>query len=863
MNTFNILDPSQEILESRCLEASAGTGKTFAIEHLIVRLQSTLKIDEILAVTFTRAAAHEMKTRLRAHLGSAIDDAAIYTIHGFCKRALKEFAFEANVHFSSEMSRRSLREVVCDVLRMEELVDLETLTEILKLARSDMERLIDRIIMEMQNGSTTHPALTKIVAHCNKRWEEECAKKEIYSPDRLLQQMALAAKLPAFRKKLQQRFKAVIIDEFQDTDPLSWQIFEELFVKEKSCLIYLVGDPKQSIYAFRKADVYTYMHAAAQIGKKEKLSVNYRSRPELVEVLNVLFSEEFSGSWIDLPAMPGLLRYEPVAAGRETGKLQGAAIHFFICEANPGRERSWPPKTVEEEKLFPYIAAEINTFDVSLNEIAVLVKDRFQAERLHHFLSAHGIPSIVKRAQNLTETRGFMALEELVEAVLHPKNVSAVKSVLLGPLICMSPEKINPDVCEEFSTLHEVLLEEGFAAFYRTFLKTKLASSDEALVREFGQSSELLMEKGVVSADQLVEVIRELKKAELDEEEGLKLRPQEDDEKVQIMTLFASKGLEFEIVFALGLASRHASDEDAEHDAEKMRQLYVALTRAREKLYIPLLFDQKKRPIPQGAASPMELFWKDKPIKALDGLPHTTYSWIGTPTIGQRMNKSVRKQAESEYLPMLAPFPKIYAASFTSLSNKDAVIRQTHPGEELPVGSETGVHIHALLEQIFEQNVQNHPLLILPLVKKQLYKTPLEGWEQEVYAMILKALDFPLKENFSLSQLSSKDLLVEMEFFYKTDTTFIKGFADLIFRHGGKYYLLDWKTNWLVSYTDECLREAMQDHDYFLQIDLYKEALRRYVKLFDNRPFDKIYGGAYYFFLRGPAVFYDRRTPDN
>ena len=93
----------------------------------------------------------------------------------------------------------------------------------------------------------------------------------------------------------------------------------------------------------------------------------------------------------------------------------------------------------------------------------------------------------------------------------------------------------------------------------------------------------------------------------------------------------------------------------------------------------------------------------------------------------------------------------------------------------------------------------------------------------------------------------------------------MKGFADLFFEIEGKYYLLDWKSNYLgpsdADYTQEKIADAMQRNQYDLQASIYADALRRYVKLFDNRPFSECFGGAIYYFVRGRAIYHF--TPEN
>jgi exodeoxyribonuclease V beta subunit len=88
----------------------------------------------------------------------------------------------------------------------------------------------------------------------------------------------------------------------------------------------------------------------------------------------------------------------------------------------------------------------------------------------------------------------------------------------------------------------------------------------------------------------------------------------------------------------------------------------------------------------------------------------------------------------------------------------------------------------------------------------------------------------------------------------------MKGFCDLLFQFEGKYYLLDWKSNYLgpsdAHYTQEKMAEAMRAHDYFLQASIYAAALQRFVKLFDMRPFSEGFGGAIYYFVRGQAYYH-------
>jgi exodeoxyribonuclease V beta subunit len=182
----------------------------------------------------------------------------------------------------------------------------------------------------------------------------------------------------------------------------------------------------------------------------------------------------------------------------------------------------------------------------------------------------------------------------------------------------------------------------------------------------------------------------------------------------------------------------------------------------------------------------------------------------------------------------------------------------------MPRGIETGILIHRVFEILFSSS---HPIWrdleeVNHLIARHLSGTSLCLWIQGIQEMVWKTLHLPLTTDtpFTLSQLVPGELRVEMEFLFSQAPNYIKGFIDLVFRFNGKFYFLDWKTNWLgpddASYI--FLDEAMAAHDYWLQAKLYKEALRRYVKQFYIQPFEEIFGGAIYLFLRGGGVCHIR-----
>ncbi len=1103
MKEFNILDPSLNILGPHLIEASAGTGKTFAIEHLFTRLliESSLNIEQILVVTFTKAATKELKQRIRANLErglealrkqgpfgtlpylekamsspSAIrrledalidfDKAKIFTIHGFCFRMLKSFAFEAHADMDlkdpeEENYQENAREIVLDFLRTK-LTPVSysprQIHNVLKNHRNDPHFLSDRIIQLIQKKKAIEafptyqetyalflkalnaassavkdftPAFEKFSmhfkgltsekmqaqirmfnalfekAHCTEEefeallkeeeiclekleptnlkakavmphcalletlqttllpplllardsqkhflrmakdcallFEKETQKKSLFSPDDLLVKMQACLSNSYFLAAVRKAFRAVIVDEFQDTDPIQWEIFEKLFLEKKSLLeaFYVVGDPKQSIYRFRGADVYTYLKAAEHLGKEGTfcLDTNYRSDPAFIQTLNAFFSKYVHSQWLLLPSLTRALEYREVKHKPEAenhpfqdGK---GAFHFFMTELSSNkREKNWPPLYAEEESLFPFIANEVALLHekegLSLCKIAVLVKDRYQAERLATFLKKYNIASQVKKGENLLESCAFSSLKNLIDALLDIHSLSKLKIVLAGPFFGLDHQALkegleNPHVQKAkilFCKLSDLFRKKGFSHFIQEFLQTlfagktiyeKITSFDRgSFYQDLRQLIELILEKEGKSQSALEDLslyFEELKKRHFEDKTLLSKTPF-SEEQIQIMTIHMSKGLEFDVVFALGLANRHTKLEDfidigdkiveldpahppchlylQEQEAEKLRQLYVALTRAKKRVYIPLIFDAENKEIPIGSSSPIELFCKHltaeyslKGFKVFLTELKASLS-IGYTEIREGMFSLTALRDPVEEV-LLTPTPSslantpCFVHSFTSLSQKDFV-GASFGGQEsvltnktlfnLPTGKETGIILHAIFEKVFFYKL-HYPYdreNVSSLIQKLVAKTHLEGWEDLLLTMVEQALHLPLNNAFSLVTIPPSQILQEMEFVYPYGKDLLKGAADLIFQKDGLYYLLDWKSNFLGSreadYGEDNLVKEMKEKEYFLQAEIYTAALKRYVKLFDNRPFKECFGGTFYLFLRGLKVYFFKDVGD-
>jgi exodeoxyribonuclease V beta subunit len=730
-----------------------------------------------------------------------------------------------------------------------------------------------------------------ITKEISKEINDMLDEKEILSFDRILLKTAKAITNQKLKEKIQNRYKAAIIDEFQDTDDIQFEIFENLFLNNTSIdAFYLIGDPKQSIYSFRKANLYTYIKATERIGNINYLDTNYRSTKALVDALNELFSENFSKNWLKLPQINKSLNYSPVKTGKAADfkfSDELAAIHFFIAE-DECKTKKWPSASIEE-KYFSFITKEIiklkNQHGFADNGFAVLVKDRYQAERLKNYFEKYYINSSTARASSLKDSHALNSLIDFFSAVLNPQDINLIKIACKGPFILFDDQRIidletDIDIFNQFNQLKKDL-QKGLGFFFSQFFISQWNG--------FTVLENIASKKDVSFYHDVIEIIEKM----LSEENltinkissyfnGL-LKLPEDDERlksnqnhglgVNILTTFMSKGLEYEIVFALGLASRtYQSSDFANHietDAEKMRQFYVALTRAKYRVYVPLALDIKESSIKEGQFSCTEYFFNHilgsaniiKKQDILDKLNflqekgHVSYEFI--------QKASIEKVLKQENEVILQP-PKILQKNYLSSSifsfSSLKCEEEKQPFNKknslnLPAGANIGIVFHDILEKIIlSADYENKN--IKKIIKGSLEFTEFETYEESFSKIIFKAFQIPLieEDSFCLKDVPVRNVKPEIEFMFSFPENYIKGFIDLVFEYRGKYYIIDWKSNYLGEtshdYKTINLEAQMQKHDYFLQAAIYTKSLERYLKI-KNIDFDKHFGGVFYIFLRG------------
>lgn len=955
MRGFNVFDPDFDLSQPAFLEASAGTGKTFAIEQLIVRLlkeKPEISFPEILVLTFTKAATLELKTRIRAALAKEknlkealafFDEASIFTIHGFCFHALQEEAFvcidqkeesasplkarelikdyvhAADIH-PFEAKRLAKREFIEEILKLSSrrlpivggraftqifqefqtqirsfqvegpklledllryapcykgmsklkkevteplayftslfgrqitekefpedspLLDMEekNLLKTAKLPQTKelhypgiFEKIQEKLVPLMREAQDDSALIARLSEGARLFMEETSEKEDLFFYEDLLVAMEKKVKDKAFAQSLRGRYKAVFIDEFQDTDKRQWNILSTLFSRPHFAgPLFLIGDPKQSIYRFRSSDLYTYFEAKKSFSEKELLSLdtNYRSTPSLVEGLNALFTPV--RDFLTLPKTGQSFPCPAVQAGK-SGSLE-KSVHFGVADT--------------EEALFSWVMERSSHYP--LNTCAILVKDRFQAKRFLQAAKKSGFPAIAKRCRTIFDSPHFESFYEFLDAVFHPKEISKVNLVKLHPLFAQAEEDL-------FFSFHTLLYERGI-------LSLVLQALDRPCEKElYSDWMHLASQMTSLALEEHLPFLRNLKK-QPEDAESVKLPFVGAPEAATVLTMHVSKGLEYEVVFPLGIILETAVRKELVYDsstnqitpspqafalhlqeleAEQMRLLYVALTRAKKQLYIPVLTKYPKSPLNR---------FLDKLLEGKELQAFATNSPVMTFTSCEnkpfRYEKELPKPSAVSQIPSLPVFESVRLSSFSSLTQGKSEKSFFTKGDTLPTGAAFGDCIHALFEKAF-------PFSSKESLVNLLEATPYSAFKEPLAALLLKVMEvrFEAQKPFTLADISPQNMQKEMEFLYPEGGHFLKGYIDLVFAHEGKLYFLDWKTNDLGGdYSQDALRVAMEENAYFMQARIYSEALKRSLSLCNS---SLTFGGYYYFFIRGLALY--------
>jgi exodeoxyribonuclease V beta subunit len=442
-------------------------------------------------------------------------------------------------------------------------------------------------------------------------------------------------------KAVRARYKAALIDEFQDSDPVQYSIFDNIFNIAGSVL-FLIGDPKQSIYKFRGADIFAYLKASRNIKSRYTLGTNWRSTPELLKAVNTIFRNK------ERPFVFEGIEYNDVKPGN--GNQQNDSKSFLniwiIDKDKSDKKDGIITKGKASALISNAVAGEIyrlvsesdnaaGSVDsmVKPGHIAVLVRKNYQAKLVQNELRRFNIPSVLYGSESIFDSREAIELERIMSSVASPGDERRLKTALTSSLIGLTGNDIfklaeNESGLENyinrFYEYHDLWANYGFFRMFRHFVENECVRERQLSftdgerrmtnimhLAELTHSAEAEYKLGM---ETLVKWLKE-KRTRTDNSDEYEIRLETDDDAVKIITIHRSKGLEFPIVFCpftwegssldkgkpyafhnpennfsltldLACNEKNKSISEVEELAENMRLFYVAVTRAKHSAYL-------------------------------------------------------------------------------------------------------------------------------------------------------------------------------------------------------------------------------------------------------------------------------------
>ncbi len=1100
------------------IEASAGTGKTYSITLLWVRLlvEEGLRVDEILVSTFTKAATGELKERLLSALRSAhgvalqlaagsipadapetrilnkhihdsqepahsvaerlaaalssFDLAPISTLHSFCQGLFARHAMELGTDPGQTVVQDTATHLLPlfhdELLRLSDLntaIDIQALSRTAQAAvqnpdarllgwdpssDADFENLTSTLIAHVRSAlekgghasslaklreglaaleaghppDKLTPAQGRILGdHGTELWEQFLKIGQVRERSRALNvAQNLRTRFDAARQAaairsfddlvrnvrdaldathgangklaaaVRARLRAAILDECQDSDFAQIHVLSTVFNHSDTVSLLVIGDPKQSIYRFRGADLASYRNLTSQTLSAPVMTVNHRSDPALIHAINHLYGEDFA--FPDEGPLEKRVRYVKVTPAAREDRIHDPARQALVVQ--------WSPHTQREKALRHLAAAAaaecqrllhagIQIADrktghlrtITPGDVAFLASNLRELRLLREHLNGLQIPSELSgrglgSVFDTPEANDLLIWIECLQSLqtrgdLLPKLLAFSATPLSGIAPGRIPElRCDPafqaETCDRLRMELEWLERSGPLPALLKRLETAAVitahlpfADGERRLTNWRQTGTLLQQQFHAGTRTAAALARWLARAiatpnSADPGES-QMRLETDRPAVQLLTIHGSKGLEFPVVFCPFLwkvpdpgyreksctaplvrtedewvldtgSHKFLQNRDRallQEDHEEHRKLYVALTRARHRLYLGLAPVASKK-TPAGGAEPSPLI--QLPGLGLAGLsPEDWLAALNALKFLQVLPASVPTTA----LPAISNPGEVLlgvpqndspqlrfggvphrVSSFSSLSksgHESVPLREHNPGpeeDELPAsqdlleplklsGTGLGTWIHGVLEDYLgnqkslAEALANGPVTeenaVLALETILTTPVPLPGGGavslDAIRDSCVTEMQFHLPVGHLNPRMLSDALLKDPAIADNPDrrlwatqlallgfhefTGFLQGFIDLIFEHEGRWYVVDYKSNRLDSYSANRIEQAMRDSLYLLQARLYAVALHRHlsVHLPDYDP-EHHFGGVIYLFLRGlPAAGFWSEKP--
>ncbi|OBX47360.1 exodeoxyribonuclease V subunit beta [Haemophilus haemolyticus] len=789
------------------------------------------------------------------------------------------------------------------------------------------------------------------------------------------------------------QYPFAMIDEFQDTDSQQYAIFSKIYRDnpEKNTGFIMIGDPKQAIYRFRGADIFTYLKASDEAQSRFELTKNYRSEKHLVDGVNALF---------DFPQSPFIyqnINFTAVDSRDDhlqfylNGKAE-PAYRFYLTESDKVNKtemakicaisiQHWLKSAAENQAVFQN---EDTCKTLQAANIAVLVKNRYEAADVIQELQKLGIASVYLSDQSsVFDSHVAVELLRILKACLNVAErpiLNAIATALFG-LNAADIHQIQQNEADwqrwadSFAQyqqtwqrqgilvmLHQILLEQGISE------RLLSQATGERDLTDFLHLAEILQQAATLHESEAALLSWFEKQIQGEGRQEAQIRLESERQLVKIVSIHKSKGLEYDLVWLPFLAvpskiptagdmnvyyskerdetlwdmeNRNLNALYEETFAEELRLLYVALTRAKYQMAfaLPAQFDKKWNALhyvlsqgeigkeialsaPKDTETLLQAFkekmqdnveictkpnleafptlsinTKNDDLKAAEFTGNIEQDWRITSFTsieqGHRRQHYFTESAGKKHV--VFDDTKDYDSQ-NSIEISTALLRENESNIlDLPRGKQVGTALHRHFENCYFSDLANTEEIDKLRQSLQLDETftdPLQNWLQQISHTPLSN-----EIGIALADLANKDCIKEMPFYLAIREHFdveafnrvlkahhhlpsellqfeqiqgmVRGSIDLVFRHNGKYYLVDYKSNFLGSsladYNQEALKKEMLHSHYDWQYLIYTLALHRYLQsVVPHYDYARDFGGVFYLFLRGmngepqSGVFYDR-----
>ncbi|QJC31829.1 exodeoxyribonuclease V subunit beta [Enterobacteriaceae endosymbiont of Donacia tomentosa] len=821
--------------------------------------------------------------------------------------------------------------------------------------------------------------ILKAIKYINKHLRIEKQKnKEISFDDLLilLHKILKSSSGSKIAKDIRTIFPVILIDEFQDTNIQQYDIFKKIYINHSNNIIILIGDPKQAIYSFRGADIFTYIKASFEIKNCYTLKNNWRSSKTMVSSVNQLFSNRsYPFIFENINFYPILYTSQKANYNFIINNKIKSGITFWFLDKEETNINSYKQKMAYtcaqnicqllhlgiRKKSILQKNNSINS--VNITDITILVRNRYEAILLQKEFIKFNLPSIyLSNPNNIFEMIEAKELVLLLKAILQPDKEQKIINILGSKLFSINLSNFDHDkkaifmkqVNREFSKYQLIwkkngilkMLEEIFLKNSIFFQKQKMNSFNKEKIKNILYIGEIIQTLCIHITDKhkIIEwLLKQITYPNVNITPNLKIKFDNSINKIKIMTIHKSKGLQFPIVWLPFISCNFVDlinlDGIIYHDrknlktiidfdknkksikysfeeclSENLRLLYVSLTRSIFHCSIGIsnikIHNIKKYILYYPYYNALDFLIRKKyGISTLDFkkiLNNFKSTDISIKIIKLqkliKLNIQLEKETKNEYVSQIkSNFIKYNNSVITSFSQikkqqhnnfsyndiykflfvYDKNIKKTQ--YNFPIGKNIGIMIHNILEKLdFTKPI------LKSFIKKELIKNNISShWHIVVTNWFNNILTHSLgTEKIILNKINIENRKTEFEFYlsikkilsitklnkiiFKYDNIshnlpkltfekikgFLTGVIDLIFCWKNKYFIIDYKSNWLgfnnKSYKKKYIEQNICQNRYDIQYQFYVLALHKYLKFrIKDYNYETHFGKILYLYIRG------------